>query len=152
MVEMGRTSILGGATRVEPGPEDRTSATGLERAVAGADRMTLRLPDGREFELPAALVRILQASTAEIAAGHTVTILVSDVKLTPAEVGNLLGLSRPYVARLLDQGQLPSEYLPDSRHRVVRLEDVLEFQARRERRSEGRQRIAEAVEDADLPY
>jgi len=37
-------------------------------------------------------------------------------------------LSRSFVARLLDAGEIPSEHLPDSRHRVVRLADVLEFQ------------------------
>jgi excisionase family DNA binding protein len=149
---MSRSSVLGSATRVEPGPEDRTSATSLSQAVAGANRLTLRLPDGSEVELPAALVRILQASANELSAGHAVTILSSEVLLTPAEVGDLLGLSRPYVARLLDQGQIPSEYLPESRHRVVRLGDVVEFQTRRERRREGRRRIAEAVESAELPY
>jgi len=112
----------------------------------------LRLPDGREIELSSALVRILQASADELSAGHAVTVLATEVLLTPAEVGDLLGLSRPYVARLLDQGQIASEYLPDSRHRVVRLADVLEFQARRERRREGRRRIVETVESDDLPY
>jgi phosphoketolase len=56
------------------------------------------------------------------------------------------------VVRLLDAGDIPSEHLPDSKHRVVRLVDVLKFQARRERRREGRRRIVDAVHDADLPY
>jgi len=75
-------------------------------------------------------------------------VLATEVRLTPAEVGELLGLSRPFVARLLDAGEIPSDRLPDSRHRVVHLADVLEFQLRRERRRAGRRRIADA---ADLP-
>ncbi|BCB82470.1 hypothetical protein GCM10022251_70090 [Phytohabitans flavus] len=102
--------------------------------------------------MPAALVEILRASTDELSEGHSVTILASEVLLTPAEVGELLGLSRPYVVRLLDQGQIASEFLPDSRHRVVRLADVLDFQRQRERRRMGRQRIVEAIESEDLPY
>ncbi|WP_433227139.1 helix-turn-helix transcriptional regulator [Microtetraspora malaysiensis] len=43
----------------------------------------------------------------------------------------MLGLSRPFVARLLDEREIPSQHLPGSRHRVVRLTDVLEFQAQR---------------------
>jgi hypothetical protein len=58
----------------------------------------------------------------------------------------------PFVVRLLDAGEIPSQHLPDSKHRVVRLVDVLEFQARRERRRTGRRRIADAVQAADLPY
>ena len=52
-------------------------------------------------------------------------MLATEVRLTPAEVGELLGLSRPFVVRLLDAGEIPAEHLPDSRHRVVRLADVL---------------------------
>jgi excisionase family DNA binding protein len=149
---MVRTSVLGNATRVDPGPGDRTSAAYLSRVVASSDRLALRLPDGEEIELPDALVRIIQASADELAAGHAVTVLASEVLLTPAEVGELLGLSRPFVARLLDHGLIASERLPDSRHRVVRLADVLEFQSRRDRRREGRRRIAGTVESEDLPY
>jgi hypothetical protein len=149
---MARASVLGGATRVEPGPDDRRSARSLSQAFAGVTQLSVRLPDGKEIELPAALIRILRASADEISAGHSVTVLASEVLLTPAEVGELLGLSRPYVARLLDQSQIPSEYLPDSRHRVVRLADVLAFQARRERRREGRQHIVSTIESDDLPY
>jgi excisionase family DNA binding protein len=112
----------------------------------------LRLPNGLEIELPEAIVRILRASADELSAGHAVTVVSSEVLLTPAEAGELLGLSRPFVARLLDQGQIASEYLPNSRHRVVPLASVLEFQARRERRREGRRRIAAVIEDEDLPY
>jgi excisionase family DNA binding protein len=102
--------------------------------------------------LPASLVAVLRASAGQLSQGHGITVLATEVRLTPAEVGELLGLSRPFVARLLDAGEIPAEHLPDSRHRVVRLADVLEFQAQRERRRSGRQRIADAVHAADLPY
>ena len=72
--------------------------------------------------------------------------------LTPAEAAELLGLSRPFVARLLERGDIPSELLPESRHRRIKLEDVLAFQDRRERRAEGRRRIADIAATADLPY
>jgi excisionase family DNA binding protein len=75
-----------------------------------------------------------------------------DTVLIPAEVGELLGVSRPFVVRLLDEGAIPSERLPDSRHRVVRLTDVLKFRTERKKRRTGRQRIAEEMEAAELPY
>lgn len=149
---MARSSVLGQATRVEPRAEERASAAEVGRMAASASELVLRLPDGSEIILPASLVKVLAATASELSVGHAVTVLASDVGLTPAEVGELLGLSRPFVARLLDAGEIPSEHLPGSRHRVVRLADVLEFQARRERRRTGRRRIADAVESADLPY
>ena len=56
------------------------------------------------------------------------------------------------MARLLERGDILSELLPESRHRRIKLEDVLAFQARRERRAEGRRRIADIAGTADLPY
>jgi hypothetical protein len=40
-------------------------------------------------------------------------------------------------------GDIPSEFLPESRHRRIRPEDVLAFQARRERRAEGALDVAD---------
>jgi excisionase family DNA binding protein len=150
---MARASVLSSAVRVEPKRTERESAAEVARAVGNRIRsLILQLPDGSSVPLPRALVEVLRASADELADGHAVTVLPSEVGLTPAEAAELLGLSRPFVVRLLDQGEIPSERLPRSRHRRVLLSDVLAFQAQRERRRTGRQRVAAAVEDAGLPY
>lgn len=150
---MPRASVLSSAVRIEPKKADRESAAQVARAVGTRRQsLTLQLPDGTSIPLPRALVEVLRASADELADGHAVTVLPSEVALSPAEVAELLGLSRPFVVRLLDQGEIPSERLPRSRHRRVALSDVLAFQARRDRHREGRQRIAAAVKDAGLPY
>ncbi|BCJ56270.1 hypothetical protein Asp14428_77450 [Actinoplanes sp. NBRC 14428] len=149
---MARSSVLGEATRIEPNSEDRERAAEISRAGSNLSQASLRLSSGEDIALPASLAAVLVAAAGQLSQGHGVTVLATEVLLTPAEVGELLGLSRPFVARLLDAGEIPSEHLPDSRHRVVRLVDVLEFQARRERRRAGRRRLADAAQAADLPY
>jgi excisionase family DNA binding protein len=150
---MARASVLSSAVRVEPKKAERESAAEVARAVRTRSRsLMLHLPDGTFIPLPRALVEVLRASADELADGHAVTVLPSEIALSPAEVAELLGLSRPFVVRLLDQGEIPSQRLPRSRHRRVLLSDVLAFQARRERRRAGRQRIAASVEEAGLPY
>ena len=150
---MVRSSVLSSAVRVEPKKAERESAAEVARAVGSRTRsLLLQLPDGTSVPLPRALVEVLRASADKLADGHAITVLPSEVALTPAEAAELLGMSRPFVVRLLDEGEIPSERLPRSRHRRVLLSDVLAFQARRERRRAGRQRIAAAVEDAGLPY
>jgi excisionase family DNA binding protein len=151
---VARVSVLSNAVRVEPRAGDRESAAAVAQAVATPRglELLLQLPDGTALPLPPALVEVLRRSAHELADGHAVTVLPSDVTLTPAEAGELLGLSRPYVVRLLDQEEIPFERVPRSRHRRVRLSDVLAFQARREQRRAGRRRIADAVEASDLPY
>lgn len=150
---MPRANVLSSAVRVEPKKSDRESAAEVARAVGARHRsLALQLPDGTSVPLPGALVDVLRASADELADGHAVTVLPSEVALSPAEVAELLGVSRPFVVRLLDHGDIPSQRLPRSRHRRVRLSDVLTFQARRDRRRTGRQRVAGAVEAAGLPY
>ena len=151
---MSRTGVLSKATRVEPLEDDRNSAVRIALAVAAphGQLFTLQLPDGSTLPLSAALVEVLRASADELAEGHAVTVLPSEIALSPAEAAELLGLSRPFVARLLDQGDIPSERLPRSRHRRILLSDVLAFQAQRDRRRTGRQRVGALIEDAGLPY
>src|SRR5688572_600013 len=112
---MTRSSALGTGTRIDPEAADHDVVALLSQEVAGVEHVVVRLPSGRELELPAAIVKILQVSADQLSAGHAVTVLASESTLTPAEVGEVLGLSRPFVSRLLDQGQLAFEYLPGSK-------------------------------------
>lgn len=149
---MVRTSILSHAARIEPAPAEHDLFAAMEDAAEPESRLVLRGPDGRDILLPESLTHFVVAAVHELAAGNAVLALPVEARLTPAEAAQLLGYSRPFVARLLDEGEIPSAHLPGSSHRTVRLADVLEFQARRERNAEGRRRIAELVEDNDLPY
>lgn len=150
---MARTGVLKQAVRVEPGADQRAPAGAVAEAMErSAGAVVLTFSDGREVALPVSLAAVLRASAREVADGHALTVLPSDAMLTPAEAAELLGLSRPFVARLLDEGEIPSERLPSSRHRRIRLADVLAFAERREQRREGRRRVADAVADAGLPY
>lgn len=149
---MARTSVLAGAIKVEPHSSHQSALAETSRMTPEQVEVVLRAADGSELVLPIELVRVLIASAGELATGHAVTVLASEARLTPAEAAELLGLSRPFVARLLDSGEIASTYLPGSRHRVIRLADVLAFQERRNRRREGRRQIADAVDEAGLPY
>ncbi len=67
-------------------------------------------------------------------------MLPTDAALTPAETAELLGLSSSFVIRLLDAGEIPSQRSPQSRHRRMRLADVLAFAERRDPRREDQSR------------
>ncbi|MDT0378602.1 helix-turn-helix domain-containing protein [Streptomyces sp. DSM 42041] len=149
---MPRTSTLTQAARIEPDPSLREALERVaERRAREADAV-VRYADGTELRVPSPLLEVLRAAAGELSQGHAVTILATETELTPAEAAALLGLSRPFVVRLFDEGAIPSTHLPGSRHRVVRLDDVLAFAERRRRRQEGRRRISDVVEDTDLPY
>lgn len=150
---MPRTGVLGKVTRIDPEPADHEALDGIRaRGDLGDGELVLRTGDGTEITLPPSLLRLVVSAANNLAAGRAVMAIPAEVTLTPAEAAELLGLSRPFVARLIERGDIPSEFLPESRHRRIRLEDVLAFQTRRERRAEGRRRIADIAATADLPY
>jgi excisionase family DNA binding protein len=151
---MARLGVLKGAVRIEAASEDARSAGLVAEIIANEEPggALLTFSDGRSVALPASLVEVVRASADELAHGQSITVLPAETILSPAEAAQVLGLSRPFVARLLDAGEIDSERLPGSRHRRVRLAEVLAFNERREARREGRRRIGQALADADLPY
>jgi excisionase family DNA binding protein len=66
------------------------------------------------------------------------------VDVSPAEAGDLLGLSRKFIDRLIDQGDLPARWLPGSRHRRIHVAELAAFGLRRDER---RASITEAVNE-----
>jgi excisionase family DNA binding protein len=57
--------------------------------------------------------------------GFAVTVVTHEATLTTQEAADVLGVSRPTLVRLLEQGHIP--YDQPGRHRRLRLKDVLEF-------------------------
>ena len=84
--------------------------------------------------LPAAAAGALLDVLADLAEGRTVSIADADEELTTREAAELLNVSRPYLTRLLKDGEIPSHKV-GSHHRVYR-RDVLTYKAHRQKESE----------------
>ncbi|MFZ8263711.1 excisionase family DNA-binding protein, partial [Staphylococcus aureus] len=63
------------------------------------------------------------------------------------QAATLLGISRNTLVRLLDEHELPFERLGESRHRRLRLHDVLAYRDRK--RDERRSRLDEMTRQAN---
>jgi excisionase family DNA binding protein len=85
--------------------------------------MTVRLGDGDPLALPPQLGRVLAAALAEAASGHAVEVRTVADELTTQEAADLLGVSRPFVVKLVDSGELPARRV--GTHRRLRRVDVL---------------------------
>ncbi len=107
------------------------------------------MPSGESAELPGPAADALLEALQAVAEGKEIVVLGSDRDLTTSQAADLLGVSRQYLVRLLDDETIPS-YLVGS-HRRVRLDDLMAFKAERDdkRRSVLDEMVREA-EDAGL--
>ncbi len=107
---------------------------------------TLRLAHhGDEQDIPEALRDLLLRGVHELRRGNRVSLLSFGQLLTTQQAAELLGMSRPYLVRLLERDELPYEMV--GTHRRIALEDVLRY--RRERSERRRAALRDLLQDAD---
>jgi excisionase family DNA binding protein len=71
----------------------------------------------------------------EVAETGEVLIASSKRSLTSQEAADLLGVSRPYINKLLDNGAIP--FHKTGTHRRVYIGDILEYRQNRDKMSRG---------------
>jgi excisionase family DNA binding protein len=117
-----------------------------DRGRKAADpRPRLTGPDGRSVELPEPMFEVLLQVAAAMKAGLAVTVAPHHLTLSTQEAADLLRISRTTLVRLLESGAIPFE--KPSRHRKVRLDDLLEY--RRRQRSQAELAFADMVADTE---
>ena len=90
--------------------------------------------DGSEIILPAQALSLLRELLVEMAQGHAVTIVPTHAELTTQEAANFLNVSRPYVVKLLEQGEIA--FSKAGTHRRIRYQDLLAYRAKRHEKSQ----------------
>ena len=66
-------------------------------------------PDGQTVPLPEEVFNILSEVVDAMQAGKAITVAPVDQLLTTQEAANFLGISRPTLVKLLEDGQIPYE-------------------------------------------
>ena len=103
--------------------QHRTALADASEGSEGAPTLTVRLGDGDPLALPPELGRVLATALAEAASGRAVEVRTVADELTTQEAADLLGVSRPFVVKLVDSGELPARRV--GTHRRLRRDDVL---------------------------
>jgi excisionase family DNA binding protein len=103
--------------------------------------------EGKRVEVPAALTAIIHRAAELIAEGHPVAVMSDDEILSTQDAADLLNVSRQYLVRLVDAGDLPAEKVGS--HRRLRLADVAAFKAQQDtKRTSALDRLTTLSEDA----
>lgn len=116
--------------------EQRESTAAVFRLLDRASherRATCRLvgPDGQQIVIPEALFYVFERVAEVLARGDAVTVLPVGRLLTTQQAADILNVSRQYLVRLLDRGDIP--FSKTGTHRRVRVEDLLHYKQQRER-------------------
>jgi len=115
----------------------------LESALRNAgDRMTaVVVGDGDPIELPPETLKTLHKVVHGLATGTEPT-------LTTTEAADFLGVSRPYLTRLLKAGKIP--YRKTGNRHLVPASALREFKTKRDRQLDQLDRVAKGEEDLGL--
>jgi excisionase family DNA binding protein len=95
---------------------------GLETKLVG--------PDGTGSALPSNLYSFLRKLLNDLRAGNSVSILRAKAELTTVEAGKLLGMSRQFLIKLLERGEIPFHMVGS--HRRMYARDVLAYKTKRD--------------------
>ena len=87
-------------------------------------------PGGDSLSIPSTVFELLERLTALLARGEAVSIVPVRQELTTQQAADILNVSRQYLVRLLDLGEIPCRRT--GKHRRVRAADVLAFKRRRD--------------------
>lgn len=101
--------------------------------------------DGSGVPIPDSMFTILIQVAEALKAGLAVTIAPHHLTLSTQEAADLLRISRTTLVRLLETGAIPFD--KPSRHRKVRLQDLIEYRQRQ--RKAAAQALDDMVADAE---
>lgn len=120
-----------------PTPEETRKASEAISAMARAltdEGILLTVSEGHgevRIELPPAVGELLLEVLAHIARGEMVTFVPYSAELTTQQAADLLNVSRPFLTKLLENGEIPFHRVGS--HRRVPVNDLLAYKTHRDR-------------------
>lgn len=112
---------------------ERLDQTGRRDAEALARQLSkITRTRSADLKVQGVMLKLLRELTELVSKHPGIAIVPIDRELSPADAGEILGISRPTVVRLMQAGTLPFRF--EGKHHRCKLEDVLRLKAAGERR------------------
>lgn len=119
----------GEASVVDISPKEQKEIVDTYRKLREVEAKVVG-PDGRAERLPNNLYSFLLRLLAELRAGQSVTLLQNQHEFTTIEASKILGMSRQFLVRLLEKGEIPFHMV--GTHRRMYARDVLTYKVKRD--------------------
>lgn len=122
----------------------RALARIVPRTEAETITVSLASGTGEHVAIPTVAFRFLLTILEELAKGNAITVIAIHAELTTQQAADLLGVSRPYLVKLLDEDKI--QYHRVGTHRRVAFRDLMEY--KRSTREARRKTLAELTAEA----
>lgn len=115
-------------------PTKQEQKTAMESYAALAEVIKQLKSDEPEIEveetkehikIPIKALRLLAGILEAMSEGQPISIVPMATEVTTQKAAEILGCSRPYLVKLLEEGEIP--FIKIGRHRRVKMEDVLDY-------------------------
>ncbi|MEM6754274.1 MAG: helix-turn-helix domain-containing protein [Cyanobacteria bacterium P01_C01_bin.38] len=105
--------------------------------------------NGEDIEITESVNNLLRKLIYAIASGAAISVIPQHQELTTQQAADFLNVSRPYLIKLLEQGEIP--FIKVGTHRRIRFEELVSYKEKRDaERSKLLQELVEISEEADL--
>ncbi|MBD1832337.1 helix-turn-helix domain-containing protein [Cyanobacteria bacterium FACHB-472] len=109
-------------------------------------QLKLVAANGEEIYIPESVHQVLREVVHAMSLGQAISIVPHKCELTTQEAADLLNVSRPYLIKLLEKGELP--YITVGTHRRIRSEDLMKYKEQRDtKRREGLKELTQFLQD-----
>lgn len=102
--------------------ENILSLQGSQAKLIGAN--------GKAITIPESVYQVLRQVVHAMALGQAISIAPQEQEMTTQQAADILNVSRPYLIKLLEQGEIP--YIKVGTHRRVRSQDLMTYKQQRD--------------------
>ena len=126
---------------------DHSRAVNIAILEEGVDR----IEGAPILKLPPNVLRLFADMLGTLAQGNAVAVVPKELYVTTQEAAMFLNVSRPYLVRLLDEGNMPFHKV--GTHRRIKFEDVVAYRDRRHQAShDALQELADQAQELNMGY
>ena len=114
--------------------------------------MTVQRDDGDEsIEIPRQVFNVLMRVLAVMSEGKAFSLIPMDKELTTQQAADILNVSRPYLNKILDLGDIAHRKV--GRNRRIKFSDLMEYKKSQEQKSkDALQELANQSQELDMGY